>query len=214
MCKSPPDGDISRKVSAFPAGQPFEDKNDNAVRLGLSVPLPVFDQNAGNIIAAEEALAKTGAERAINKLVLISVAGRAYDAVNGALAELKLLRTSRHSERAQRVRNDPERLSAGPLHAARTARRPRLGSAGAAPRAGSPAEFPHRRRDDRRSRRQSVFARAREFAMIQRIDAIFGLHSGCRGAGLRRIPDADAGDDQDRPQPKRPKRKSIRKCRR
>ena len=30
-------------------------------------------------------LAKTGAERAINKLVLISVAGRAYDALNGAL---------------------------------------------------------------------------------------------------------------------------------
>jgi cobalt-zinc-cadmium efflux system outer membrane protein len=58
------------------------------------VPLPVFDQNAGNIIAAEDALAKTGAERAVNKLVLISVAGRAYDAVNGSLAELKLLRTS------------------------------------------------------------------------------------------------------------------------
>lgn len=39
-------------------------------------------------------MAKTGADRAINKLVLISVASRAYDAVNGALAELKLLRTS------------------------------------------------------------------------------------------------------------------------
>ena len=75
-------------------GQPFESVNDNAVRLGVSVPLPVFDQNSGNIIAAEEALAKIGAERAINKLVLVSVAGRAYDALNGALAELKLLRTS------------------------------------------------------------------------------------------------------------------------
>jgi cobalt-zinc-cadmium efflux system outer membrane protein len=75
-------------------GQPFEDKNENAVRLGLSVPLPILDQNTGNIIAAEEALAKIGAERSLNKLVLISVAGRAYDAVNGALAELKLLRTS------------------------------------------------------------------------------------------------------------------------
>jgi cobalt-zinc-cadmium efflux system outer membrane protein len=75
-------------------GQAFEDNNENAVRLGVSVPLPVLDQNTGNIIAAEEALAKTGAERAINKLVLISVAGRAHDALNGALAELKLLRTS------------------------------------------------------------------------------------------------------------------------
>ena len=60
----------------------------------MSVPLPILDQNTGNIIAAEEALAKIGAERSLNKLVLISVAGRAYDAVNGALAELKLLRTS------------------------------------------------------------------------------------------------------------------------
>lgn len=72
----------------------FQDTNDNAVRLGLSIPLPVFDQNSGNIMAAQEMLAKTGAERAINKLVLISIAGRAYDALNGALAELKLLRTT------------------------------------------------------------------------------------------------------------------------
>ena len=78
----------------FSGGQPVQFTNNNAVRLGVSVPLPVFDQNTGNIIAAEDALAKTGAERAINKLVLISVAGRAYDAVNGSLAELKLLRTS------------------------------------------------------------------------------------------------------------------------
>lgn len=78
----------------FSAGRPVQFNNDNAVRLGVSVPLPVFDQNAGNIIAAEDALAKTGAERAINKLVLISVAGRAYDTLNGSLAELKLLRTS------------------------------------------------------------------------------------------------------------------------
>lgn len=72
----------------------FQDTYDNAVRLGVSVPLPVFDQNTGNIIAAQETLAKAGAERAINKLVLISIAGRAYDTLTGALAELKLLRSS------------------------------------------------------------------------------------------------------------------------
>jgi cobalt-zinc-cadmium efflux system outer membrane protein len=72
----------------------FQTTNDNAVRLGVSIPLPVFDQNTGNIMAAEETLAKIGAERAINKLVLVSIAGRAYDALNGALGELKLLRTS------------------------------------------------------------------------------------------------------------------------
>jgi outer membrane protein, heavy metal efflux system len=72
----------------------FDERNDNAVRLDFSIPLPVLDQNAGNIMAAEQLLAKAGAERAINKLLLISLAGRAYDSLQGALAELKLLRTS------------------------------------------------------------------------------------------------------------------------
>lgn len=72
----------------------FQDTNDNGVRLGVSIPLPIFDQNRGNIIAAQESLAKTAAERSINKLVLISIAGRAYDSINGALAEIKLLRSS------------------------------------------------------------------------------------------------------------------------
>ena len=72
----------------------YQDTNDNAVRLGVSIPIPIFDQNAGNIIAAQETLAKTDAERAINKLVLTSIVGRAYDTLTGALAELKLLRTS------------------------------------------------------------------------------------------------------------------------
>ncbi len=72
----------------------YQDSNDNAVRLGVSIPLPVFDQNTGNIIAAQEMLAKTNAERSINKLVLLSIAGRAYDTLTGALAELKLLRSS------------------------------------------------------------------------------------------------------------------------
>ncbi len=72
----------------------FQDTNDNAVRLGVSIPIPVFDQNTGNIIAAQETLAKTEAERAINKLVLISIVGRAYDTLTGALAEIRLLRSS------------------------------------------------------------------------------------------------------------------------
>ena len=72
----------------------FSNTNDNAVRLGVSIPIPVFDQNTGNIIAAQETLAKTNAERAINKLVLISIVGRAYDSLTGALAEIKLLRSS------------------------------------------------------------------------------------------------------------------------
>jgi cobalt-zinc-cadmium efflux system outer membrane protein len=72
----------------------FRDTNDNAVRFGLSVPLPVWDQNKGSIIEAQEALAKTEAERASNKANLILLLGRAYDALVGAQRELEILRTS------------------------------------------------------------------------------------------------------------------------
>ena len=41
----------------------FNETNDDAVRLTLSVPIPVFDQNQGNILSAQESLAKTQAER-------------------------------------------------------------------------------------------------------------------------------------------------------
>lgn len=68
--------------------------SDNAVRLGVSIALPVWDQNQGDILAADEALQKTQADRDVNKAALIAVAGRSYDAINGALAEISLLRGS------------------------------------------------------------------------------------------------------------------------
>jgi len=70
----------------------FNETNDDAVRLTLSVPIPVFDQNQGNILAAQESLAKTQAERAANRNTLIVVAGRAYDSLQGSLRELAILR--------------------------------------------------------------------------------------------------------------------------
>ncbi len=70
------------------------DTGDNAVRLGVSIPLPVWDQNRGDILAAEETLQKTQADRDINKAILIAIAGRSYDAIIGALAEITLLRSS------------------------------------------------------------------------------------------------------------------------
>lgn len=72
----------------------FNDTNDDAVRLTLSVPIPVFDQNQGNILSAQESLAKTRAEREANRNTLIVVAGRAYDTVQGSLHELAVLRKS------------------------------------------------------------------------------------------------------------------------
>ena len=70
----------------------FNATNDDAVRLTLSVPIPVFDQNQGNILSAQESLAKTRAERDANRNTLIVVAGRAYDALQGSLRERGVLR--------------------------------------------------------------------------------------------------------------------------
>lgn len=70
----------------------FNETNDDAVRLTLSVPIPVFDQNQGNILSAQESLAKTRAEREANRNILLVVAGRAYDTVQGSLRELSVLR--------------------------------------------------------------------------------------------------------------------------
>lgn len=72
----------------------FNETNDDAVRLTLSVPIPVFDQNQGNILSAQESLAKTRAEREANRNTLLVVAGRAYDTVQGSLNELSVLRES------------------------------------------------------------------------------------------------------------------------
>jgi membrane fusion protein, heavy metal efflux system len=72
----------------------FNDTGDDAVRLGISVPIPVFDQNQGNILSAQESLAKTRAEREANRNALIILAGRAYDALQGSLRKLAILRES------------------------------------------------------------------------------------------------------------------------
>jgi outer membrane protein, heavy metal efflux system len=70
----------------------FNETNDDAVRLSVTVPIPVFDRNQGNILSAQESLAKTRAEREANRNTLLVVAGRAYDTVQGSLRELSVLR--------------------------------------------------------------------------------------------------------------------------
>lgn len=70
----------------------FNETNDDAVRLSVTVPIPVFDQNQGNILSAQENLAKTRAEREANRKTLLVVAGRAYDTLQGSLRELTILR--------------------------------------------------------------------------------------------------------------------------
>ncbi|KWV47133.1 divalent cation transporter [Bradyrhizobium macuxiense] len=79
-------------VSIAAGWRHFNTTNDDAVRLTFSVPIPVFDQNQGNILSAQESLAKTKAEREANRNTLIVVAGRAYDSLQGSLRELAVLR--------------------------------------------------------------------------------------------------------------------------
>jgi cobalt-zinc-cadmium efflux system outer membrane protein len=72
----------------------FNETGSDGVRLGISVPIPIFDQNQGNILSAQENLAKVRAEREANRNTLIVIAGRAYDSLQGSLRELAILRTS------------------------------------------------------------------------------------------------------------------------
>ena len=81
-------------VQASVGWRHHRDTRDNAVRLGISVPIPVWDRNQGAIREAQEAIGKTEAERAVNKLALTSTVGRAHDAITSALQELDILRRS------------------------------------------------------------------------------------------------------------------------
>lgn len=69
-------------------------RSDNAVRLGASIPIPVWDQNLGDISAAEAARAKVEAERAASKAALILTLAKAYDTLTGALREIEVLQSS------------------------------------------------------------------------------------------------------------------------
>ena len=72
----------------------FNDTRDNAIVFGVAAQLPLWDQNQGNILSAQDTLAKTEAERAVNKSALVVLLGRAFDAVNGAQRELAVLQSS------------------------------------------------------------------------------------------------------------------------
>jgi cobalt-zinc-cadmium efflux system outer membrane protein len=81
-------------IRAGVAWRHFDETNDNAVRFGISIPLPVFDRNIGGIAEAEASLAKVAADRAAARIALILTLGRAYDTLAGAVREVDILRTS------------------------------------------------------------------------------------------------------------------------
>ncbi len=69
-------------------------RRDNAVKLGASIPIPVWDQNLGSITEAQAARAKVEAERAASKAALVLTLAKAYDTLAGASREIEILRSS------------------------------------------------------------------------------------------------------------------------
>ncbi|MEP9375957.1 TolC family protein [Aquabacter sp. CN5-332] len=72
----------------------YNETVDSGMVFSLSVPLPLFDQNRGGILEANESLRKAEAEEAIVRSALISQLGRAHDTLNAAYDEVILLRSS------------------------------------------------------------------------------------------------------------------------
>lgn len=87
----------------------YRDTNDNAVRVGVAVTLPVWDQNLGGVTEAREARAKVDAEYAAAKSALILTLGRAYETLTGALRELEPL----HGSAIPNVRKTIEAIESG-----------------------------------------------------------------------------------------------------
>lgn len=81
-------------VTASIGWRRYEDASENAIRLGVSVPIPVLDRNRGGIREAQELAQRTEAERAINRQTLVGILGKAHDTAAGALQQIDLLRRS------------------------------------------------------------------------------------------------------------------------
>jgi cobalt-zinc-cadmium efflux system outer membrane protein len=79
-------------VTASVGWRRYEDTPESALRLGISVPIPVLDRNRGGIREAQEAAQKTDSERALNRQTLIGLVGKAYDSATSALVQIDLLR--------------------------------------------------------------------------------------------------------------------------
>ncbi|MEP9369975.1 TolC family protein [Xanthobacter sp. VNH20] len=70
----------------------YNETADSGMRFTLTMPLPIFDQNQGGIIEANEALRRAEAEEAVVRSALISQVGRAYDTLKASFDEVEILR--------------------------------------------------------------------------------------------------------------------------
>lgn len=79
-------------VTASVGWRYYSDNGESAVRLGVSMPFPVFDRNRGSIREAQENSQKAHAERSANRLALIAVVAKAHDTATSQLQQLDLVR--------------------------------------------------------------------------------------------------------------------------
>lgn len=79
-------------VTAAVGWRYYSENSESAIRLGVSMPVPVFDRNRGAIREAQENSQKVHAERAANRLSLIAVVAKAHDTATSQLQQLDLLR--------------------------------------------------------------------------------------------------------------------------
>jgi len=73
-------------------GRRFGDNGDSALVFALSVPLPVFDRNQGNVLAAARDLSKTRAQRASAELSVRSMLRQRYAELVSAYRQAQTLR--------------------------------------------------------------------------------------------------------------------------
>lgn len=81
-------------VTASVGWRYYSDNGESAIRLGASMPFPVFDRNRGGIREAQENSQKVHAERAANRFALIAVVAKAHDTAASQLQQLDLVRRS------------------------------------------------------------------------------------------------------------------------
>lgn len=79
-------------VTASVGWRYYQENGGSAVRLGVSMPIPVLDSNRGAIREAQENSQKVHAERAVNRLALVAVVAKAYNTATSQLQQLDLLR--------------------------------------------------------------------------------------------------------------------------
>ncbi|GGF68644.1 divalent cation transporter [Azorhizobium oxalatiphilum] len=72
----------------------YNDTRDSGVVVSLGMPIPIFDQNQGSILEAQENLRRAEAEEQIARNTLISMTGRAYDGLKAAYEEVQRLRAT------------------------------------------------------------------------------------------------------------------------